>query len=140
MRGQVAGKSVRMIDVVALLIGLVIGLVLAVRPSAGADIAPPADDAIARVGDFTPEVVVPIDHTGHYTWESPELSSAEALEADSYVVEPRFVNATIEDTQMYPVETAGGIKLVYEFNVIEFSKGARVIILDAHADSSVEGA
>ena len=129
-----AGRN-RALAVAALIVGLSLGMVIATRPSQSQE-APPLEDAVTRVGDFTDKVLIPIDHEGHWMWTSDLLTTVAARNADAYVVEPRLVGVQIENATMVPVETDAGIKLVYEFDVVEFEPGGLVAILDARADES----
>ena len=132
---RLSGSKFRVVELTVVVLGLLLGTVAATAIAGEPGEVAPIDDEVGKVADFAGEFTIAIDHIGHYKWESPVRSAA--TDADAFVLEPRYVDAEVENAQLTPVSTESGTYLIYEFDVVKFSEGAHVVIFDVHADGKV---
>jgi hypothetical protein len=144
MEDQQANGHRRTLYGVAIVVGLVIGA-LAVGMGANAN-SGSTDETTGPVVQFIPQnarpedVTIPIDHVGSYTWKSDAVYGSAAAGAAAYVVEPRYLNAVVENAAIDVFTTSdGGTQLVFTFSVTSFKEGASAIVLAAHGDDTLPG-
>jgi hypothetical protein len=117
--------------------GIVAGIIVSAVSIASSQPAA-STDTVTKVADFGDNIVLPIDHVGSYEWVSEPVTPTSS--PDAYVVEPRFINADVQNTLVVPEDTSQGTVLKYTFDVTSFSPGAEVLLIHVHADSSAADA
>ncbi len=121
-------------DVVALALGVVLGLVVISARGALSGTGSEGGD-VRRLATFGANVQIPLTHTGEYTWTSGPQQNATG--ATAFVAETR-VKGTAKVTHLLVVPVAGpsGTAIKVSFDVESYDSPARLVILDAHADYS----